>query len=421
MEHFNDSKRGAGLRSGAISAMVLLISPLLLAQSQGTVWTGSDTGPPGGTVFVPLTMALDPGVSVDTLGVAVIVVPVGNAPAPSAGKLSFAPSTGISSPSLSTADPGDIVLAWLGNLSSTDSGHAVTGTVKLGMVTATIPAGALNGHAYTIQITRIEGGVTDVNGSMAPVRLSPVSSAIGPISTSGPPPPVVMPRGIVNSASFSATAGISPGSIASLFGLNLAATAKIGDSIPPSTSLAGTQVLLNGVPAPLFYVSPNQINFQAPVEISGTTAQALVISNGVSSLATSVQVAPVTPAIFTDGASGTGQAAALNENYSLNSARNSAAVGSTISIYATGLGPTNPPFATGQPGGTSPLNNTTEVPAVLIGGAPAKVLFSGLAPGFPGEYQVNAVIPAGTPPGPAVPLEIQIGGQRSNAVTIAVQ
>jgi uncharacterized protein (TIGR03437 family) len=291
----------------------------------------------------------------------------------------------------------------------------------MGTITATIPAGASNGHAYTIQITKVEGDITGANGVVTPVPLTSVSSAIGPISTSLPLPPVIEPHGVLNGASLSTKAVVSPGSIASLFGLNLGAAVAVGNATPLATILGGTQLLFNGVPAPLFFVSPNQINFQMPVETAGANAQATVIVNGVSSLTTAVQVAPVLPGIFTSTGNGTGQGSVLNQDSSVNSAQNPAAAGSAVMIYATGLGQTNPPFATGQPGGTSPPNVTVETPAVLIGGAPAQVLFSGLAPGFPGEYQVNAVIPAGTPSGAAISLQLQIGGQSSNTVSIAVR
>jgi uncharacterized protein (TIGR03437 family) len=58
---------------------------------------------------------------------------------------------------------------------------------------------------------------------------------------------------------------------------------------------------------------------------------------------------------------------------------------------------------------------------VTIGGAPATVLFSGLAPGFVGGYQVNALVPAGASRGTAVPVVLSIGGAQSNTVTMAVR
>jgi uncharacterized protein (TIGR03437 family) len=357
----------------------------------------------------------------DTLGVTVVFAPIGSAPALTSGKPSFTPAPGISSPSLSLADANDIVLAWLGNLSATDSKHAVSGIVPVGTITATIPGGAANGQAYAIQLTKVEGDVMGANGLMKAIPMTTVSSVIGPVSASLPLPPVIEPHGVLNAASLSTKAVVSPGTIASLFGLNLAPAAEIDDSIPPGSMLGGTQLLLNGIAAPLFFVSPGQINFEVPTEISGTSAQATVIANGRSSLPTAVQLAPVTPGIFTLNQTGTGPGAVLNQDYSVNSAQNPAAAGSAIMIYATGLGPTNPPTASGQGGGISPPSLTVATPTVLINGAPAEVLYSGLAPGFPGEYQVNAVIPPGTPPGPAVPLQIKISGQASNTATIALQ
>lgn len=425
MDRYNRGKRGAAVVCAAVLSLVFLAASRLEAQnSQGLLLAGSVTGAPGATVTLPLTLVLNPGVSIDTFGVTVVLVPSGSAPAATSGKLSFAPAAGISSPTISTADAGDVVIVWLGNLSATSASHAISGMVPLGSVTATIPASAQNGQAYTVQITRAEADVSSSNGSLTPVPLTTVPSAIGPVSTSLPLPPVIQPRGILNAASLSTRATISPGSIASLFGLNLAATPQLGTSIPPNTTLGGTQLLFNGVPAPLFYVSPAQINFQMPVELSGTTAQAVVITNGVKSLTTTVQLAPEDPGIFALTATGSGQGAVLNADYSVNSADNPAAAGSGIMIYTTGLGPTNPPVGTGQPGGTgvtSPLNATAETATVLIDGAPAQVLYSGLAPGFPGEYQINAVIPPGTPSGAAVSLQIQIAGKSSNTVTVAVR
>ena len=413
--------RGGGLQRGAALALIVLASGRLLAETHGTVLIGSITGLPGSAVSLPLTVSLDPGVSIDTLGITVVVSPVAGAPALTTGKLSFTPAPGISSPSLSSADAADIVLAWLGNLASTGSSPAISGIARLGVISATIPTGAINGHSYLLQIAKVEADISGSGGAPARVPLAAIPAAIGPISTSLPLPPVIQSGGIVNGASFSAKVGLSPGSIASLFGLNLAPAALSGSAAPPATVLGDTQLLFNGIPAPLFYVSPDQINFQMPVEVSGTGVSARVVCKGMSSLAVSAPVAPVTPGIFTQAAGGVGPGAVLNQDYSLNSAQNPAAAGSGIMIYATGLGPTNPPVATGQSGGTSPPSVTVETPAVLINGAPAQVLYSGLAPGYPGEYQVNAVIPADTPAGAAVSLQIRIGAQSSNTVTIAVR
>ncbi len=223
---------------------------------------------------------------------------------------------------------------------------------------------------------------------------------------------------ILNAASFSSEA-ISPGLIAALFGAGLASTTAVATSsagLP--TSLADTQVLVNGFPAPLFFVSSRQINFLVPVDLSGSSAEIVVVSGGIRGAAKSVRVAPETPGIFTVPPGG--QGAIVNEDGTLNSAGNPAQSGSVVQIYAAGLGVVGPQPSSGQPAATSPLSRTKQSPLVWIGGVSAEVLYSGLAPGFVGLYQINAKIPPSAPSGSAWPLQVQIGAGSSNVVTIAI-
>ena len=136
------------------------------------------------------------------------------------------------------------------------------------------------------------------------------------------------------------------------------------------------------------------------------------------------------PGVFTTTQQGTGQGAVLIANTDVLAAPTGNIPGRAtqpanraefISIFCTGLGATIPPVAAGQAAGSSPLSETLLKPVVLVGGLPAEVLFSGLAPDFVGLYQVNARVPDGAPLGNAVSLQIQIGGQTSNAVTIAIE
>ena len=90
-------------------------------------------------------------------------------------------------------------------------------------------------------------------------------------------------------------------------------------------------------------------------------------------------------------------------------------------IYCTGLGGVTNQPPTGSPALSSLLSKTMTTPIVTIGGAPADVQFSGLAPGLVGLYQVNAAVPAAAAKGNAVPVVVSIGGVMSNAATISVQ
>jgi len=236
--------------------------------------------------------------------------------------------------------------------------------------------------------------------------------------------PAVNAGGIVNTASSAGGDAVAAGSIVTVYG-NFAGVPTVsanGSTLP--FVLGGLSVqFLDGTKAPLFFVSASQLNFQVPWNRAGATQAAIAISvNGQTGPSTAINIAPYAPGIFSINAQGTGQGAVLDTSYRLVDSSNPARAGiDTIQIYCTGLGPvTNQP-----PGGTpalgSPLSQTSARPTVTIGGAPATVQFSGLAPGAVGEYQVNVLVPAGSVKGAAVALALQVGGVTSNTVTIAVQ
>jgi uncharacterized protein (TIGR03437 family) len=179
----------------------------------------------------------------------------------------------------------------------------------------------------------------------------------------------------------------------------------------------------NGTQAPLFFADVGQVNFQVPWELVGQSQTSLTaVLNGQSGAGQIVSLAPFSPGIFSTNSQGSGQGAILNSSYVLVNSSNPATAGSTVvQIYCTGLGAVSNRPATGSPAASSPLSMTTTTPTVTIGGAQATVSFSGLAPGSVGSYQVNALVPAGSSKGAAVPVVIAIGGVTSNTVTIAVQ
>jgi len=238
----------------------------------------------------------------------------------------------------------------------------------------------------------------------------------------GPTPPTITAQGLVNGASFAADNIVSPWSIASIFGSGMSSGSGGAASLPLPTTLNQTQVLVNGQPAPIFYSSPTQVNFQVPVEAAGSTAQLAVSLQGAASTPVPMTLAPASPGIFiADPVSH--QGAILNQDFSPNSASNPAAVGSVIQVFATGLGTTNPAVATGQGGASAePYNRTTTTPvATFQGGLPGVVQFSAAAPGFIGLYQVNITVPRVPPTLTTVTLTLQIGGRTSNLVNVGVK
>jgi uncharacterized protein (TIGR03437 family) len=240
--------------------------------------------------------------------------------------------------------------------------------------------------------------------------------------------PVVSTGGVSNAANGLAT--VTPGSLVSIYGSNLAAGLAQADSIPLSTTLNSVSVTFNGVQAPLLFVSGGQINAQLPWNVlsSGTTgtANVVVTRNGTPSAPQSFPVGPFSPGIFAIN----NIAVAINPDGSIaapsgaipgiNTRPAKVADPGGLVILCTGLGAVDPPDTSGA-ASLDALRTATTTPTVLVGGQPAQVVFAGLSPQFVGVNQINVALPAGTPTGNNVSLQIRVGGVTTDpGITIAV-
>jgi len=216
---------------------------------------------------------------------------------------------------------------------------------------------------------------------------------------------LLSPLGVVNAASSAPGSPISPGEFVTLYGTGLAKSLQVAAPPYPS-SLNGVSVLINNKPAPLYFVSANQINVLVPYTTTGPTAT-IVVNNGVNSNAVTVPVAATAPGIFTSDQTGSGGGAILHADYSLVNAAKPAIGGETVLIYLTGLGTVTPPVADGTAGTGSALHTADADLVVYVGGQQATVLFKGLAPGFPGLYQLNVTLPQFLKASGNLPLAIQ--------------
>ena len=313
-----------------------------------------------------------------------------------------------------------------------------TSFVSSGRLIAVIPGSdiAVAGTAQVSVFTPTPGGGASVS---LPFSISSTGAVPAFIGTS-----------LVNGASFT---GLPPamGSIASLFGANLAASQAFATTLPLPTTLGGATVRVNGVAAGLFFASPGQINLQIPWEVMGLTQASITVTvdgigsapitvnlavfdqqprSAVTSALVTAGVSAIAPSIFTMNAQGTGQGAILLGNTDAIAApagsipgRNAqpATRGGTIVIFCTGLGDVTNRPASAAPASGTVLSPTTSPATVTIGGMAATVDFAGLAPNFVGLYQVNARVPALATRGNAVPVRVSIGGSTSNTVTIAIQ
>jgi uncharacterized protein (TIGR03437 family) len=237
-------------------------------------------------------------------------------------------------------------------------------------------------------------------------------------------PGTITLRTVVNAASLIAGA-VAPGEAVTITGVTLGPTAGLAGSSTGGligTTLGGTEVLFDGIPAPLLYASNTQINAIVPYQVAGeATTNIQVKYGGLVSAQFTLPVQAAAPGIFTIDTSGSGQAAALNQDQTVNSALNPAARGSVISIFGTGDGVPNPPALTGQVV-TAPYPQIAQPVTVRIEGQPAQITYAGEAPGAAGAFQINAIIPDGVVPSDKVTVQLNIGlFAAQQTTTIAVQ
>lgn len=337
----------------------------------------------------------------------------------SASKASFAYTLGGSAPASQTvniSNTGGGTLAW--SVSSNSPWLAVSpasgtgaGTLTLGINTA-----GLSVQTYGGTVTVTASGTTNSPQTIS-VTLA-VSAAV----------PSVVVSAFVNAASWTGST-VAPGELIVIGGTMLGPSTGVSGTVDPSTGrmvtqLAGTTVLFDGVAAPLLYVSATQVNAIVPYEEEGCTHARLQVQfQGVQSPSMTLPCATAAPGIFTFNASGTGTAAAANQNGTFNGPSAPAAAGSYVTMYFTGGGQTNPPGVTGSITGTSTLKWLTQKTTVTVGGVAATVSFDGAAPTFvDGVLQLNIQLSPNTPSGNALPVVVTVGNVSSpTTATLAVQ
>jgi uncharacterized protein (TIGR03437 family) len=221
---------------------------------------------------------------------------------------------------------------------------------------------------------------------------------------------------------------VSAGEIVTLFGQSMGPDTPAGVEIDASgrisTETGGTRVLFDGIPAPLLYVSAGQVNAVVPWSVEGKASVEIEVEhNGQRSAAVELPVVEATPALFASDPWGIGQAAALNQDGTLNSRGNPAAPGSVIVLYATGLGPLDRPAEDGEIIPIGPPYPGMKLPiSVLVDYSfEAEILYAGPAPGFvAGFVQINARIPNENYQGDLPPVVLRAGDFSGDGTGIAI-
>ena len=221
---------------------------------------------------------------------------------------------------------------------------------------------------------------------------------------------------VLNGASFRVGQPVTGGSWAAAFGTFTGVAQTTATTSPIPKTLGGVTVTVNGVAAPVYFISASQVNFLVPFAVTPGVRNVEVKTAG-ATLTGSVRIMSAAPGIFANPSGG----AVLNQDGALNATGARAGRGQVIQIFATGPGALSRTIEDGTGAPTSPLALTTSTPDVFIAGVPATVQFSGMAPGFSGLWQINAVVPDRAFVTGRVPLQVYMDGVDSNEVTIFVQ
>ncbi|MBI2688570.1 MAG: hypothetical protein HYX27_19890 [Acidobacteria bacterium] len=338
----------------------------------------------------------------------------------SPANLSFLYASGAALPAAQTIS----VTSTLGALNFTTGVRTTSGNSSW---LVAVPSGITT--PATISISVQPAGLTPGTYSGIVTVISSITgesrSAEVTLTVTGPVAPSV--RTTVHGATRELSA-LTPGMIVSVMGNSMGPSPGVRGTIAGSgafeTFYGGYRVLFDGIPAPILYISSTQIDTIVPYALAGRANVRVEVENsGVRSSPLNLLFSPdAAPGLFTLDSTGRGQAAALNQNGSINGPGNPASLGSVLVLYATGEGPTQP---MGQEGRIilNDLRKPILPVSVNIGGVPVEVLYAGSAPGqVAGLMQVNVRLGDNVPRGNAVQVELRAGPAPSPVgVTVAIQ
>lgn len=301
------------------------------------------------------------------------------------------------------------------NLTATvtaSDGVTPAGTVTFTEGTVSLGSAVLSGSGATATATLTVAGTQLAQGSnIITADYSGQSNTTATVTvtvsqaTSSSKPTITA---VANGASFQPA--FAPGVVLTVFGSQLASTTETASSVPLPATMASVAATVNGVAAPLYYVSPGQLNIQLPYETAPNSTAVLNINNNGQTTSQSFTVAAAAPGIFTD------QNGAPVPNMS-------AARGQEVVLYITGAGALTPQVATGAApvAGTavSSLPQPAQSVSLTVGGTQAKIDFIGDTPGLVGVVQINYQVPTGIATG-AQQVVVTVGGVASAAATLNV-
>ncbi|HWF09522.1 MAG TPA: protease pro-enzyme activation domain-containing protein [Bryobacteraceae bacterium] len=329
------------------------------------------------------------------------------------------PSTSLSLLSnLDSVGPQDV--AFLTATATSNNGVTPVGAVTFAAGTTSLGSATLTGWAGTATATlAVTGGqlpsglsiiTASFNGGAGSTAVTQsVTMNVRTTGSSSNGTPSIM--GLTDGASYQQR--YSPGMVLTVFGAALSPSIESASAVPLPVSMSGVEATINDEAAPLYYVSPTQLNIQIPYETPVNSTATLKINNSGVVTTQTFTVVAATPGIFTD------------QNRTIVPS-SSAAMNSVATMFITGAGAVTPAIATGAaPASTTPLASLP-APApvtVSVGGKAASTIceycFVGIPWGLAGVAQINFQIPAGLAVGPQ-PVVVTVGGVQSTAANINI-
>lgn len=262
------------------------------------------------------------------------------------------------------------------------------------------PAASDTGRSFTVSFTATDGSLSETKA----VTIRVVTAS---------------PLAVVNAANYK-LGSLPADSIATAFGTDLAVRIEHAQALPLPTEMAGTVVTVNGIAAPLLYVSPTQINFIVPPSVETGPATIIVSSpTGTYSLGMS-EITDAAPAIFSADATGRGDAAAIATADGINYETGPFSVSvngrqNILLLFGTGIR-----HARAMNPGDE--NGVAEAVRVTVDGREARVLYAGAQPQFIGLDQLNVELPASLETGARrAEVVVYVNGVEANRVTVPLK
>lgn len=407
-----------------------------LAVTPATGSASADT--PGKVTATVTTAGLPPGIykgdvtfsfaslDIRSVNVTLIVPP---AATPSAGKEHSAAgctpaklalvhsgaTNGFSSP---TGWPAPIQVKVVDDCGDGVNSASVTASFSNGDPALTMKLSDATASLYTATWTPSRAGsqVTVTARATAPPLAAATADLIGGVSQNRVP--VLAENGTLNVFHRQIGGALAPGSIVEIYGSDLASVSENPSVVPLVTSYKGTRVIIAGREAPLYYVSPGQVNAQLPFELDPIAPVQIIVQAGPAiTQPGAIALTPLNPGVaaFADGG-----VIAQHGDYSPVTADSPAKAGEIITLYLVGMGAPTTPVGTGQPSpGVEPLARAQTLPLITIGGKQAQLHYAGLTPFAVGLYQINVAVPDLAPGTHAI--VITQGSSTANETTLVVR